>query len=217
LRFYDPPDTRWQAVEFGLCGKECALNARHCRALHHEVPQTSSWHPGDTSETWRVKSHGYDFEEQQHEERKMPTYTVTSANLALAADQEAAIAAAITRSHHEATGAPAFFAQIIFSGIDSGKHYIGGKPYRTPHLFVHGLIRAGRNTGIKTGLIKDIAAKVHGIAGIGPEDIWVYVQEIPAIQMLEFGRVLPEPGAEEMWRAAMTAQKLGELKATGAI
>jgi hypothetical protein len=51
----------------------------------------------------------------------------------------------------------------------------------------------------------------------GPEDIWVYIQDIPATQMVEFGRVLPEPGAEESWRAAMTAQKLQELKAIGAI
>jgi phenylpyruvate tautomerase PptA (4-oxalocrotonate tautomerase family) len=66
-------------------------------------------------------------------------------------------------------------------------------------------------------LIKDIASKVHSIAGIGPEDIWVYVQEIPAAQMVEFGRILPEPGAEDSWRAAMTEQKLLHLKEIGAI
>jgi hypothetical protein len=35
--------------------------------------------------------------------------------------------------------------------------------------------------------------------------------------MVEFGRVLPEPGAEEAWRVAITAQKLQDLKAIGAI
>jgi phenylpyruvate tautomerase PptA (4-oxalocrotonate tautomerase family) len=147
----------------------------------------------------------------------MPTYTVTSANLALTTDQEAAIAASITRAHHEATGAPAFFAQVIFNRIDSGRHYIGGKAYLAQHLFVHGLIRAGRSADIKAALIKDIAAKVHAIAGIAPEDVWVYVQDIPATQMVEFGRVLPQPGEEGAWRAAMTAQKVQDLKAIGAI
>src|SRR5258706_10950530 len=109
----------------------------------------------------------------------MPTYTVTSANLALTTDQEAAIAAAITRSHHENTGAPAYFAQVIFSMIENGKHYIGGKAYRTPHLFVHGLIRAGRSTNAKAGLITDIATKGRTIARIPPEDIWGYIQDIP--------------------------------------
>jgi phenylpyruvate tautomerase PptA (4-oxalocrotonate tautomerase family) len=147
----------------------------------------------------------------------MPTYTVTSANLALTARQEADIAAAITRSHHEATGAPAFFAQVIFNEIAGGKHYIGGKAYPVPHLFVHGLIRAGRSAHAKAALIKDIAAKVQTIAGIAPEDIWVYVQDIPATQMVEFGRVLPEPGAEEAWRKAMSVRKLEDLKNIGAI
>jgi phenylpyruvate tautomerase PptA (4-oxalocrotonate tautomerase family) len=147
----------------------------------------------------------------------MPTYTVTSANVALTARQEADIAAAITRAHHEATGAPAFFAQVIFNQIASGKHYIGGKPYSAPHLFVQGLIRGGRNAQAKTALIKDIAAKVQAIAGIAAEDIWVYIQEIPATQMIEFGRVLPEPGAEEAWREEMSARKLDELRRSGAI
>ena len=147
----------------------------------------------------------------------MPTYTVTSVSLALSTNQEAAIAAAITRAHHEATGAPAYFAQTIFTKVENGRHYIGGKAYAVPHLFVHGLIRAGRSADAKAKLITDIATSVHNIAGIGAEDIWVYIQEIPATQMVEFGRVLPEPGAEEAWRAAMSAQKLQHLKATGAI
>ena len=147
----------------------------------------------------------------------MPTYTVMSANVALTARQEADIAAAITRAHHEATGAPAFFAQVIFNEIVRGKHYIGGKPYAAPHVFVQGLIRAGRNAEAKAALINDIAAKVQVIAGIGVEDIWVYIQEIPAPQMIEFGRVLPEPGAEGAWRQAMSARKLEDLKGSGAI
>jgi len=147
----------------------------------------------------------------------MPTYTVISANLLLTPRQEADIAAAITRSHHKATGAPAFFAQVIFNEIAGGRHYIGGKAYRAPHLFVHGMIRAGRGAQAKTALIKDIAAKVQTIAGIAREDIWVYIQDIPATQMVEFGRVLPEPGAEEAWRKAISARKLEDLRSIGAI
>jgi phenylpyruvate tautomerase PptA (4-oxalocrotonate tautomerase family) len=71
---------------------------------------------------------------------------------------------------------------VIFSTIENGKHYIGGKAYRSPHLFVNGLIRAGRSTSAKLGLITDIATKVQSIAGIAAEDIWVYIQDIPATQ-----------------------------------
>jgi phenylpyruvate tautomerase PptA (4-oxalocrotonate tautomerase family) len=119
--------------------------------------------------------------------------------------RHAAIARFITRSHHESTGAPTF-AQIIFARTRSGNYYISGKAYTIPHLFVHGLIRAGRCADAKAGLVKDIAAKLQTTASIGPPDIWVYIQDIPATQMVEFGRILPEPGAEDSWRAGMSPQ-----------
>jgi|HubBroStandDraft_1064217.scaffolds.fasta_scaffold781815_1 phenylpyruvate tautomerase PptA (4-oxalocrotonate tautomerase family) len=145
----------------------------------------------------------------------MPTYTVTSANVALTQEQESVIAAAITDAHHGNTGAPAFFAQVLFVTVPAGKHYVGGKPNRTPHLFVNGLIRAGRGADVKAALVKEIAAKVRTIAGIGAEDIWVYLQDIAPQQMVEFGRVLPEPGAEAQWNDGLSATKRAQLIAAG--
>lgn len=103
----------------------------------------------------------------------MSTHNVRSANLMLTARPKADIAAAITRSRHEPTGAPSFPAQVIFSETAGGMHYIGGKGYRAAYLFVHGFTSAE----IKAALIKDIVAKVQAIAGIAPEDIWVYIHE----------------------------------------
>jgi len=145
----------------------------------------------------------------------MPTYTVTAANPSLTPAQEAAIAAAITRSHHAATGAPAFFAQVRFAPVENGRHYIGGKPNTAPHLFVHGLIRDGRSAEAKTALVQEIAAQTADIAGLSPEDVWVYVQDIPAEQMVEFGRVLPVPGAEAAWQRGLGAEKRRALAAAG--
>jgi phenylpyruvate tautomerase PptA (4-oxalocrotonate tautomerase family) len=145
----------------------------------------------------------------------MPTYTVTSANVSLTATQESQMAAAITEAHHENTGAPGFFAQVLFNVLPERRHYIGGKLNVTPHIYVHGLIRAGRSTAAKSGLIRQIASKVREIAGVGTEDIWVYVQDIPPEQMIEFGRVLPEPGAEEQWRQGLSQQKRQQLASAG--
>src|SRR5512140_2505432 len=133
----------------------------------------------------------------------MPTYTVTSANISLTATQENEIAAAITEAHHQNTGAPGFFAQVLFAALPEPRHYIGGKLNATPHISVHGLIRAGRSAAAKSRLIRQIAAKLQEISGVGTEDIWVYVQDIPPEQMIEFGRVLPEPGAEQQWRSGL--------------
>ena len=145
----------------------------------------------------------------------MPTYTVTSANVSLTAAHESEIAAAITEAHHQNTGAPGFFAQVLFAALPERRHYIGGKLNATPHIYVHGLIRAGRSAAAKGGLIRQIAAKVQEISGVGTEDIWVYVQDIPPEQMIEFGRVLPEPGAEEQWRQGLSDKKRRQLAAVG--
>ena len=145
----------------------------------------------------------------------MPTYTVTTANLSLSAAQKGEIAEAITTAHHVATGAPAFFAQVIFRAIEDGDHFIGGKPNAHPHIFVHGMIRSGRAIDVKQKLMTDAVAKVQAIAGVGAEDLWFYIQDIDAPQMIEFGRVLPEPGAEDMWRKAITSEKQAQLGRAG--
>lgn len=145
----------------------------------------------------------------------MPTYTVTTANLSLSATQKGQIAEAITAAHHAATGAPAFFAQVIFRAIESGEHFIGGKLNAHPHIFVHGMIRAGRGIEIKQKLMSDAAGKVRAIAGVGAEDIWFYIQDIDAPQMIEFGRFLPEPGAEDAWRKAISPEKRAQLDQAG--
>ena len=62
----------------------------------------------------------------------MPTYTVRTANLALAEAQKERIAAAITAAHNAHTGAPAYFAQIIFDPLDAGSHFLGARRTRTP-------------------------------------------------------------------------------------
>lgn len=145
----------------------------------------------------------------------MPTYTVMTANLSLSAAQKAQIAEAITTAHHAATGAPAFFAQVIFSAIQNGEHFIGGKLNEHPHVFVSGIIRAGRSLDVKQRLLTDAAAKVQAIAGVGAEDVWFYIQDMDAPQMIEFGRLLPVPGAEAEWRKAITPEKQAQLSRAG--
>jgi phenylpyruvate tautomerase PptA (4-oxalocrotonate tautomerase family) len=145
----------------------------------------------------------------------MPTYTVTTANLMLTPAQENAIATAITDAHHDNTGAPGFFAQVLFVALPERKHYIGGKLNTIPHIFIQGLIRAGRTTAAKAGLIQGITSQVRELSGVGTEDIWVYLQDISSEQMVEFGRVLPEPGAETQWQEGLSAAKLRQLAAAG--
>jgi hypothetical protein len=64
-------------------------------------------------------------------------------------------------------------------------------------------------------LIQGITSQVRELSGVGTEDIWVYLQDISSEQMVEFGRVLPEPGAETQWQEGLSAAKLRQLAAAG--
>jgi phenylpyruvate tautomerase PptA (4-oxalocrotonate tautomerase family) len=147
----------------------------------------------------------------------MPTYTVRTTNLSLDDDRRQRIASAITEAHSGNTGAPGYFAQIFFETAPQAAHFIGGQPNSTPHVYVHGLIRAGRTAEQKRGLMDDIRDHVRDVAGVGAEDIWVYVQEIVAEQMIEFGRTLPEPGRETEWREAFSPEKIEEFRRAGVV
>ena len=86
----------------------------------------------------------------------MPTYTVTTPEGYLTNDKRAAIAREITRVHSETTGAPTYFAQVIFNDVAPGKYFVGGRPLRGQQLFVNGQIRAGRTAESKDAVVERI-------------------------------------------------------------
>jgi len=131
----------------------------------------------------------------------MPTYTVTSTAGTLDADRRQRVATAITRTHHEATGAQTFFAQVIFVEVDAANWFISGAPVPPRSIFVHGQIRGGRSAELKRALLTDLLDATAGTAGVATTGVWVYLVELPAAHMAEFGHVLPEPGDEAQWLA----------------
>jgi phenylpyruvate tautomerase PptA (4-oxalocrotonate tautomerase family) len=133
----------------------------------------------------------------------MPTYTVTTPEGCLTADQRAAIAREITRVHSETTGAPTYFAQVIFNEVAPGKYFVGGQLLHGLQLFVNGQIRAGRTTESKDALIALMLVAVAKAAGLPTNNVWIYITDLIPRQMVEFGNVLPEPGDERTWTEAL--------------
>src|ERR1700759_1066611 len=134
----------------------------------------------------------------------MPTYTVTAPEGCLTNDQRGAIAREITRVHSETTGAPSYFAQVIFNEVAPGKYFIGGVPLRGRQVFVNGQIRAGRTMAAKDALIAQMLAAVAKAGGLPANQVWIYITDLIPRQMVEFGNVLPEPGDEGTWTAALS-------------
>ena len=135
----------------------------------------------------------------------MPTYTVTTPEGCLDDDKRARIAREITRVHHETTGAPAYFAQVLFVEIKPGRYFVGGGPLRGKQVFVNGQIRAGRTAESKDALIRQMATAVAQAAMLPANHVWVYISDLIPRQMIEFGHVLPEPGDEAKWAEGLPA------------
>jgi len=145
----------------------------------------------------------------------MPTYVCTITEDRLSPDQKSRIAGEITRIHCKVTGAPTFFAQVIFDEVKSGNYFIGGAPLAHDQIFVYGRVRAGRSVQDKLKMIRLMAEVVANAAGVSRTGVWIYVAELPPRQMMEYGYVLPEPGDEHVWTNALPTEHREFMQAVG--
>ena len=88
---------------------------------------------------------------------------------------------------------------------------MGGRVNTAPQVYVHGLVREGRSIEIKQALMSQMLEEIAQIVDISAEDVWIYLQDIPATQMIEFGRFLPAPGDEAEWEREMTPERRARL------
>jgi phenylpyruvate tautomerase PptA (4-oxalocrotonate tautomerase family) len=145
----------------------------------------------------------------------MPTYTVSTHAGALSVEVKQRIASRITQTHNEVTGAQSFFAQVIFVDIADGNWFMGGAPAAPKTVFVHGQIRGGRTADMKLALLAGLLDTVASAAGVLKTSMWVYIVELPPAHMAEYGHVLPEPGSEGHWLAALPAADRALMESTG--
>ena len=132
----------------------------------------------------------------------MPTYAFTTAKQ-LTAEQRAKIVESVTTIHSVEATAPRYFVQVVFNRVEPGSIFIGGEPATPDHIWVRADIRSGRSNEQKARILKRIMQETSEILGISEQAVWVYISDIPAQGVLEFGNVLPEPGGEEKWLASL--------------
>jgi phenylpyruvate tautomerase PptA (4-oxalocrotonate tautomerase family) len=124
----------------------------------------------------------------------VPTYLCSVPPKSLNDDQKDQIAAAIGQRHSEATGAPSVFVQVVIEESDTTRRYLGGE-LTGAHIWV----RAGRSEAVRSALMLGIMKDVSAIAAVPESSIWVYLCNLEATDMVEFGHVLPRPGEEQAW------------------
>jgi phenylpyruvate tautomerase PptA (4-oxalocrotonate tautomerase family) len=145
----------------------------------------------------------------------MPTYTITVPRGLIDAFRKSRIAREITRVHSETTGAPTYFAQVIFNEVDNDNYFVGGAPLSHKQVFVHGQIRGGRTPENKSVLISSMLQAVAAAASVPRTSVWIYIVDLQARQMVEFGHVLPEPGGEQAWTEALPDSDRAMMHAIG--
>ena len=129
----------------------------------------------------------------------MPTYTITNSNFNLSSKQQRNLAEGITKVHNVVTGANTYFAQVIFNKTKKNNHFMGGKKVKEPSMFLLGQIRDGRSKEVKDKLISDLKDVMVKNSKLDETQIWVYINDLPPSQMIEYGEVLPESGKEKEW------------------
>jgi len=132
----------------------------------------------------------------------MPTYAFSTAK-ALTAEQRAKLVESVTSIHQAEATAPRYFVQVVFYKVEPGSMFIGGEAASPDHIWVRADIRSGRTNEQKAGMLQCIMRETSEILGISEQSVWVYISDIPAQAVLEFGNVLPEPGGEEQWLASL--------------
>src|SRR5258707_11825851 len=134
----------------------------------------------------------------------MPVYTYVTTEKNMAEGTKAALDAEIAKIHSSVTGAPTALVHVIFHDLPATNVFTDSSPSRP--LLITGVIRAGRADGDKVGLATDISSRSSRIAGIPEARIRVNIADRPARFVVEGGRVMPEPGAEDDWLAETTSR-----------
>lgn len=132
----------------------------------------------------------------------MPTYAFSTAKQ-LTAEQRAQLAESVTAIHQMEANAPRYFVQVVIYQVEPGSMFIGGEAASPDHIWVRADIRSGRSKEQKARILLRVMQETSDILKISRESVWVYVSDIPAHGVLEFGNILPEPGGEEQWLASL--------------
>ena len=142
----------------------------------------------------------------------MPTYIVKCSNFNLSQKQKNSLAKDISNTHSKFTGANTFFAQVIFQKNENRSHFIGGKLVRNKEIFLNGQIRAGRTSTIKKNLILGLKEVLIKNTKLKSDCLWVYLEDLPPQQMIEYGEILPKSGEEKKWFRSLSISLKKRLK-----
>src|SRR5258707_1052541 len=119
----------------------------------------------------------------------------------------------VTKSYGEVGQIP----QVILIERKPAHCLLGSVPPDPDQISVEGHLRTGRSVEAKRSLIERIVEAVPQAAAMPKSHVWAHLVDMPATQIVEFGRVVPEPGGEAAWIAALPEAERKEIEAIGRV
>jgi phenylpyruvate tautomerase PptA (4-oxalocrotonate tautomerase family) len=120
----------------------------------------------------------------------MPLYTVVTQTGVLTGEAKTRLAEDLTAFHSNYSGVPRIWVHIVFQDYAPGNGFTAGKVAPAAALTL--LIRTGRSTEYKRGLIKRLWELFQGATGAPDDQIVIGIHEVPASQAMEMGQIMPE-------------------------
>jgi phenylpyruvate tautomerase PptA (4-oxalocrotonate tautomerase family) len=120
----------------------------------------------------------------------MPLYTITTQAGALDNAGKADLADKLTAFHAEYAGLPKNWVHIVFHEYPVGSGFSAGRPSPTVALTL--LIRSGRSADYKREMLKRLWLLLQDATRAPDEEIVLGIQEVPASQAMEMGKIMPD-------------------------
>jgi phenylpyruvate tautomerase PptA (4-oxalocrotonate tautomerase family) len=119
----------------------------------------------------------------------MPLYTILTQAGSLDDRKKAEIAGNLTDLHSEYANVPRNWVHVVFQDFASGSGFSAGEPASTVALTL--AIRTGRSDEYKQGLLTRLWDVLQKGTGAPDDQIVIGIQELPASQAMEMGKIMP--------------------------
>jgi phenylpyruvate tautomerase PptA (4-oxalocrotonate tautomerase family) len=122
----------------------------------------------------------------------MPLYTSITQEGVLNPEQRISMANEITRIHTGIMEVPRNFVHVIFQTYPKGCGF--NADVVAPTASLTAVIRVGHSTEVKAQLTQELWRAYQEATSLPDDHLVIFLQEIPASQAMEMGKVMADPG-----------------------
>jgi phenylpyruvate tautomerase PptA (4-oxalocrotonate tautomerase family) len=145
----------------------------------------------------------------------MPIFVCTATAGQLTPALKTEIAQTITTIYREVIGAPGWLVQVIFYDIEPANHYVAGRLEPSDRILIRCDTRDGKTNEQRSRMAQRINEDVSRATGAPEEAVTVLLCELPAANIVEYGRLSPPAGEEDAWFSSLSATVQERLRSLG--